>query len=365
MNSTDFEPSKSNAPRWRDWTWQAHPLIWVYPASLLVAAAPLGAKGLSVQTARLLCWLSAIAVQVFLCPRRPVLFGADDPSSRMMLWPLGLWQDGHFANLWRLAENGSVRIFRPVLGNLFVTLVCAISLGVLSVQISWNPFVGAGPWNLDGQEIPAWSALWWIGQLGHAHWILTVAAIVPAMPLAGGFALALLLDRLQWVDQDSRRLRRIVAWASVAFLALLGSMLVARDFAGGYCVILVALVIGLEARHQAKRDATEAFIENFVLGVIDEDDFEAGLDRLDKPRDSIRAKLRDWYRNVIRRRAAEAARNATIRKKQDEIRLDELLSRIHEAGYRSLGFSDRRFLRRISREIRDRRDPGGFGPPPP
>lgn len=364
MNSTGFEPSRSNVPRWRDWSWQAHPLIWVYPAALLVSAAPLGAKGLSLQAARLLCWISAIAMQVLLCPRRPALFGADDPTSRMMLWPLGLWNDGHFANLWRLAENGSLRIFRPVLGNAVVTVLLAIVLGISDVQISWNPFVIAGPWNLQGQELSPWSARWWLAELAHAHWVLAVAAIVPAMPLAGGLALAVLLDRLQWTDHDARRLRRIVAWACVAFLALLGIMLVARDFAGGYCVLLVALILALEARHQAKRDATEAFIENFVLGVIDEDDFEAGLEGLDKPRTSIRAFLRERYRNLLSRRAAEAARIATARQKHDETRLDELLARIHESGYSSLSSSERKFLKRVARDYRDRRDAADYGPPP-
>lgn len=330
--------------------------MWAYPAALLVMAAPLGAKGLSIQTARLLCWLSAIGVQMLLCPRRPMLFEPDDPSSRMKIWPLGLWFDGLFSNLWRLAEDSSSRILRPVIGNSLVLLVCALILGISSVQMTWNPFVAAGPWSLDGKEIPAFSALWWLGQVGHAHWILTIAAIIPAMPLAGGLALAMLLDRIQWRDQDARRLRRTISWATVAFLALLGAMLVANSYYGGYCVLLVAVVLGLEARLQARRDATEEFIENFVLGVIDEDDFEAGLDRIDKPGPSFRTKLRDWYRDYEKRRTAESAMAEKRRAEQSEERLDRVLSRIHESGFESLNLSDRWFLKRISRAYRDRLD---------
>ncbi len=356
MNLTGFEPSKSHSPQWRDWSWQAHPLMWAYPAALLVTAAPLGARGLSIQTARLLCWLSALGLQVFLCPRRPLLFESDDPSSSMRVWPLGLWHDGYLSNLWRLSEDGSPRIFRPVLGNAVVVLVTAVILGISSVQMTWNPFASAGPWNLDGQEIPLWSGLWWLGQIGQAHWILALAAIVPAMPLAGGLGLAMLLDRIQWRDHDARRVRRVIAWACIAFLGLLGTMLVANERAAGYCVILVALVLALEARKQVRRDATEEFIENFVLGVIDEEDFEAGLERLDKPGTSLRSKARVWFRNQRLRRASEASKAAELRRIHDEERLDRVLTRIHESGYGSINRSDRWFLKRIAREYRERRD---------
>jgi hypothetical protein len=356
MNSTGFEPPTSRAPQWRDWTWQPHPLIWIYPAAMLVVAAPFGASGLAQETARILCWISAIGVQVLLCPRRPQLFDAGDPSSRMRVWPLGLWHDGFFVNLWRLNDSGTGRIFLPIVGNAVVALTSALILGILSVQMTWNPFVSAGPWNLEGQAIAPWSGLWWLGQVGHAHWVLTLAAMIPAMPLAGGLGLALILDQLQWRDPEARQIRRIVSYASIAFLAILGAMLVANGHDGGYCVILVALVMGIEARKQMRRDATETFIENFVLGVIDEEDFEEGLDRLETRKDNFRGRLRDWLAERKRERASETQRRLRLRTIQDEERLDRVLESIHAAGIESLPWSDRRFLKRIARNYRSRRE---------
>jgi len=147
-----------------------------------------------------------------------------------------------------------------------------------------------------------------------------------------------------------------VAWLLLAFLGLLGTMLVANERAAGYCVILVALVLAIEARKQVRRDATEEFIENFVLGVIDEEDFEAGLERLDKPGTSLRSKARTWFRNQKIRRSAEASKAAELRRIHDEERLDRVLTRIHESGYGSISRSDRWFLKRIAREYRARRD---------
>ena len=359
MKAPDFEPMPIAWGRWRDWRWKAHALVWAFPAAMLVLAAEGGAKGMVAMLASLACWASAVGLQVLFCPQKPDIIMDEEESATMIVWPLGLALDGMFSSYWRLLKNGPGRMARLPLSNAVVALACAIALGLLNVQMSWNPLTLAGPWTINAELVPTFTAAWWLGRLGHAHWVLALAGLVPATPLAGGQLLAIMLDELQWPEVDARRIRRWFAVGSTLGLVISGAVAALSGMPGGYCVMIVGLIVGLEARHQDRRDAAVAFMDAFIASVDEDDepDIERALEALEKQRTRpARQVLADWYaaRRILKsqKRYARQVRQ----EKADEERLDQLLALIHEQGSGQLSRADRKFLKRMAHEYKQRRD---------
>lgn len=359
MKAPDFEPTPIAWGRWRDWRWHGQVLLWAYPAAMLVLAAGDGARAIVAMLASLACWASAVGLQVLLCPRRPEIIPADDDAGLMMVWPLGLDLDGLFSSYWRILKQGPARLARPPLGNAVVALACAIGLGLLNVQMSWNPLTLAGPWMISAELVPTFSAAWWLGRMGHAHWVLALAGLIPAMPLAGGQVLAILLDDLKWPELDARRIRRWFAVGSTLGLVAVGAGAALSSMAGGYCLMLVGLTVGLEARRQERRDAAVAFLDAFIASVDEEDDpdFERALDAMEKQRNRpLREVFANWYSARRLLKSQKRYDRQVRQEKANEQRLDELLAVIHEQGSRQLSRSDRQFLKRMSRTYKQRRN---------
>lgn len=359
MKAPDFEPTPLAIGRWKDWRWQAHVLLWAFPAAMLVLASPGGAKALAVMSANMLCWLSAVALQVLVCPVRPAELGSEDDSRCMTIWPLGLYLDGLFSSFWRLLNLGISRIARMPLANAVVAFICAISLGFLNVQMSWNPLVFAGPWTLDSTPLEPWGLAWWLGRLGHAHWVLALAALLPATPMAGGQMLAVLLDELNWSESDARQVRRWSAAGTAIGLAGLGLAAVIYGQQGGYVLLIIGLIVGFEARRQERRDDTVAFLENFINSAMeDESELDTFLENLNQrpPRKPPVERLKDWWQARRMIRAQKRFVLKTRQEKADEERLDQLLALIHEKGSEQLSRNDRKFLERMAREYKERRN---------
>lgn len=352
---------------WRGWVWHGHFFLWVFPAVQLVLAANAGASGLSIQSARILCWISAVAIQVAFAPQRPWLLTADDDFLRMTVWPFGIWHDARLSNLWRIHRQGISSILISPIANFCVAITCAVVLGFWNIQSSWNPLRLEGPWRLDDSLVETWSIFWWLGQLGHAHWTLTLAALLPALPMTGGQLVALALDHTNWKEAEARTVRRNFALATCILLIVLGCWQAITGHEGGYVVLLLGLIIGIEIRRQARRDAALAFIEAFLTSDLDDDLDDDSDDDLDdddtflenqllgrRDRRGFSTRIRDWFQS--RRQAIRTQRivRQIARESADTKRLDQLLEQIHERGLKSLTWQERRFLRKISERMRNR-----------
>lgn len=355
MKPPDFEPLPLKIGRWRGWRWQAHLLLWLFPAVVLVMSAPAGASGLAVGIASILCWLSAVSMQIVICPQRPILMTPDDESAVMTVWPLGLWQDGLFSSTWRLFDQGLSRMVQAPLGNLATALLSGLILRIFQVHMSWNPLTMSGPWLTDSSMVRTWSVLWWIGRIGHAHWVLALAAALPAMPLAGGQVVAIFLDKIQWPETEARRIRRYLAFGTCIGLILTGSAAALSDYPGGYCMMLAGLLIGLEARRQARRDAAVAFIEAFLTsGLIDDDELE-GFEAADKwYHQSSLEMIRQWYDRKRNSKIQNRKMRAIAQEESDHQRLDQLLVQIQAVGMKQIKLRDKWFLKRMSKKFRSR-----------
>lgn len=383
MKPSEFESIPISIGQWRGWNWHAHFLIWVFPVALLIVAASDGSAGLSQQTAKILCWLSAVALQVILCPRLPwhLVPEPDDDLYRMTIWPMGIWHDSRLSSLWRIHRQGAVSVLIPALANAMVAIACALILGLWNVQSSWNPVHIDGPWFLDGREVLPWSFFWWLGQLGHMHWVLALAAVIPAMPMTGGQVIALILDQTSWRETESRGIRRNFAIGSAAVLSVAGLWLVLKGENAGYILLLLGLMIGIEIRRQARMDAALAFIEAFIASDLNSDDDDdddemhsyyselAELTKLTSGNPWAKAhasgvspfdhriglldRVRHWYHSRRTRHQLNRMESERIRQISDAQQLDKILVQIHEQGIESLARKQRRFLARISNRMRD------------
>lgn len=365
MKPSEFEAMPLHIGQWRGWLWHYHYFMWVFPAVLLIVSASEGSSGLAVQLARILCWVSAVALQVAVCPKRPWVLTADSDYRKMTIWPLGIWHDARLSNLWRIHRQGAASVLGPPLANFFVALFCALFLGICNVQSSWNPIRLEGPWFLDGSHVQPFSLFWWMGQLGHAHWTLVVAACLPALPMTGGQLISLMLDHTHWNEVEARDVRRNFALATFLILVGLGTWQAITGHDGGFIVLMLGLIIGIEIRRQARRDAAMAFIEAFLTSDLAEDqqdsyaeeheredlDFENWLSKPRRP--PLQKRVSQWIKD--RRTLRILVKQERLRENQlaDLKRLDELLVQIHERGMTSLKWQERRFLRKMSERIKN------------
>ena len=356
MKSPEFEPLPLKIGHWRGWRWQSHMLLWLFPAVKLVISAPDGARGLAIGIADILCWFSAVGLQILICPQRPILMTEEDESAVMTVWPLGLWQDGLFSSTWRLFDQGLSRILQAPLANLVTALSCGVILGISQVQMSWNPLTFAGPWLMDAEPVRTWSGIWWIGRIGHAHWILALAAALPAMPMAGGQAVAIVLDKIQWPETDARRIRRYLAVGTAIGLIAIGAGSALIAYPGGYCMMIIGMIVGMEARRQARRDAAVAFVEAFLTsGLIDDDELEEFEEAISWQEKSTWEVIRHWVDKKRYDRTQNRKSRAINQQKSDLERLDQLLIKIQEVGLKKIRWRDQWFLKRMSKEFRSRR----------
>ena len=134
---------------------------------------------------------------------------------------------------------------------------------------------------------------------------------------------------------------------------------------------MLGLIIGIEIRRQARRDAAMAFIEAFLTSDLAEDqqdsyaeeheredlDFENWLSKPRRP--PLQKRVSQWIKD--RRTLRILVKQERLRENQlaDLKRLDELLVQIHERGMTSLKWQERRFLRKMSERIKNREKNSG------
>jgi Zn-dependent protease len=334
--------------RWQGYTFKIHVLYFVFPAMLLIASARNGAAGLSVRVAQMICWYAALVVQQWLIPYMEVDENDQDSRVEILIWPLGIWHTSPLSSLWSTDDRGKIPAMWPSLANLLISFISAVVLGMLSIKSSWNPVAFDGPWTVDDLPITPFSAIWWLGQWGHVNWMIGLASLLPAAPLAGVHLVNHVFETTRWDRIEAIRLRRLIAVLTGLFCLLTGIWLVSRQQNGGFVVMMVGLAIFLETRQQIGYDNSIEFIQLFLAEessrkkpgrttLFDDSESRGSFTRL---RDYLAEK-----RQSTRDRRLEKEREERI---LDSQRLDRLLALIHERGLKSLGWRDRRFLRKMA-----------------
>jgi stage IV sporulation protein FB len=225
--------------------------------------------------------------------------------------------------------------------NFLVAIITAPILIAWQVPVTelMNPLVPPVPTTAG---VFAVSLLFWL------NFILTVFNLLPAFPMDGGRILRAVLWKFLGF-------RQAVLWAalvgqSVAVLLFIAAIVLGEgaSFAKISCVLLAVFVF-VSARAEVYR-LQEASEEDAFLGY----DFSQGYTSLERdvkaPPEPRLGPVQQWLEN---RRLAKLERQRQI-EVSEELRLDDILARLHEVGREGLSEEDRRILDRVSARYRNR-----------
>ncbi|MBL9124174.1 MAG: site-2 protease family protein [Planctomycetaceae bacterium] len=180
------------------------------------------------------------------------------------------------------------------------------------------------------------------------NWMLAVVNLLPAMPLDGGRFLRAVL----WQRFDYRSAVLQVAWAAkfTAFALLVAGWWLSGQYPFVWVgFALFALLLWFSARQDTEKaldqDTDDAeFAYDFSQGYTS---LERTVETSRKPRPGL---LRQW----IDQRRDEKQRRQRELEQQEDLRMDDVLARLHKVGVERLSPEDRALLERVSNRYRNR-----------
>ena len=258
---------------------------------------------------------------------------------QIMLWPLGglvpVCPSQDPQREWLTAMAG------PVINLLICVFLAPVLLLTHHAQLlSFTlPPVEAG----DAFSWPLVVALaFWL------NWMLAIVNLLPAMPLDGGRALRAIL----WQRFDYRSAVLQVAWA--AKLTALGLVVAGWLLSGTYPFIwvgfaLFALLLWFSARQEADK-VLDSDSDDGLFGY----DFSQGYTSLERTYEAGRKPRPGMLRQWIDNRRDEKLRRQREVEIQEDLRVDDVLARLHELGVDQLSEEERALLNRVSHRYRNR-----------
>jgi stage IV sporulation protein FB len=187
------------------------------------------------------------------------------------------------------------------------------------------------------------------------NWSLLVVNLIPAFPLDGAYALrAAILDR--WPLIKPAEASAIVARTAQVLACLLAAGALLWPFDEDqlflpirFSLVVFAILLFFAARQRRLTDEREQSDNPFLgyeftgsLAALERDLEESGTPRP--------GPLRRW---IKQRRQARLLRQRQL-EQEEERRVDEILTRLHEQGMQSLSVEDRAILDRVSARYRSR-----------
>ena len=271
-------------------------------------------------------------------------------------------------------QSELVALMAGTLVNAAICLAAAFSLAVGpdSVELfkMLNPLTLGSLQAGEASSISgALKVVFWI------NWMLILVNLIPAFPFDGGYSLRALLSML-WPELDARQSRiticRVGMVISVVLLLLASYSMLQSSVQINlneprpldpqltwFALMLLSIYIFFIARREGLQPSEQEEHEDTVFGY----DFSQGYTSLER---SSRKPHRAGEHvegvvppaNIIgrwleKRRAVHRQREIA-QEIEDERRVDEILSRLHERGMRSLSPEDRALLDRVSKRYRSR-----------
>ena len=272
-------------------------------------------------------------------------------------------------------QSELVMLMAGVLVNAALCLVCGCILLVadpnLSLQRIFNPLaigdISERSASLDGVRLVFW-----------VNWCLVLVNLIPAFPFDGGRIVQALLT-LMWPESNMRQTRlticRLSQIISIVLLVLAwltmtqqtsegvgpGEELPLDPHVGWFSLVLLSIFVFFNARRERlqqteiEQDEDTVFGYDFSQGYTS---LERGLEDCDEEEEEDEgvhrpAPLGLFSRWLENRREAQRQR-LIEQERDDEQRVDEILSRLHQYGMRSLSHEDRSLLERVSKRYRSR-----------
>jgi len=340
--------------RWRGLRVRLHMFFLLFAVFTLflgwkASLGPDASDGLLVAAASLLILLASVLLHEFGHYCAALRFGGD--GDEIVLGPFG-----GMASMRPPLEPRNECLMH-LAGPVMNFTLCLLAGGVLALQQDsqllnmLHPLRPAGL--VDGPGwVQALKLAFWI------NWMLFLVNLLPTFPFDGGRALRAALSML-WPDASPRRAAATVAL--IAKIAALGLSAVAvvlliwgpPSEAGlvpsWFALLLLAIFVYFSAKQEEDR-AQDIDLDDDVLGY----DFSQGytsLERTDEAgMETPGGPVRRW---LEQRREAYEERQREI-EADEERRVDEILSRLHNQGMESLSEEDRSLLKRVSDRYRQR-----------
>jgi hypothetical protein len=201
-----------------------------------------------------------------------------------------------------------------------------------------NPLMAPGVEAVEGRAVAPWSSAALAATLLWTHWVVLLVSLVPAPPSAAGRVAASAIA-LRWPPAQAARMVGRLSQALGGLAGIAAMAVLATTGAGTASMVLFLAGLawffwGREEASAASRSMTP-FPELQPAGVAVER--EPGV-------------LHQWLRQWKAVRQERAQRQQA----EDDRRMDEVLSRIHDAGINSLSSEERAILDRVSARYRSR-----------
>ena len=187
------------------------------------------------------------------------------------------------------------------------------------------------------------------------NWMLLLANLLPVYPLDGGRALRAGLSLL-WPNLGRRNaVMGVAALAKLVFVGLLIAAWLVRDAEPKqpvpvwFALVLLAIFVFFGAKQESDRQIVEdedeaLFGYDFSQGYTS---LEESVEQPHRPHPGPVARWMEHRRELQRRQRQET-------EAEEDRRVDEILSRLHETGMSGLSAQDRALLQRVSARYRSR-----------
>lgn len=344
-----------NLGRWAGVQVRAHFLLVLF-ASLSVLQAAISEEAAVLPT---LGWLALLVLALALheLGHLGVAVAREVEPEDVNLWPLGNLlspiQSSTYSS--RGADAAIVALAGPLVNG---AVAIAISLGMsmfTDARMVLNPFGnpdgGGAPPMADGVGYAApFSVAWILGWFGYINWVLFLANLIPALPLDGGRALRSLVDPAWSPGSRDGLIGPWTARVSAIVLVLVGVIRILMGSYGGVALLGLALLVYMFARIESRMFDEGGFLDDGLFGY----DFSQGYTSLEAGPATVRPRREGVLRRWRRRREEQRRRRSEARVAADELRMDQILDKIHREGRDSLSPAENRFLVRVSAKYKSR-----------
>jgi Zn-dependent protease len=273
----------------------------------------------------------------------------DGDAHEILLWPLG----GLAAiEVPQQARAHFVAVAAGPLTNLGLCLVAGLLLMWRTgfevyppLHPFWYPYRPSAnvlaelpTWGGAAKEYTALTAEVLLARIFWVNWVLFLLNLLPAFPLDGGR----LAQCLLWPWYGFRQATLFAIFIGFVTMLLIGIAAIAWN---EVLPLLLAAFIYLTCRHQWI--ILETGGEESLFGY----DFSQGYTSLEGEAPPRRRRPNFWQR-WKQKRALQKRLREQERRQAEELRMDELLDKVHREGLNALTEEERRFLKRVSDQKR-------------
>jgi stage IV sporulation protein FB len=262
-------------------------------------------------------------------------------AEQVLLWPLG-----GLVQVNTTTPEPRQEWPTAIAGLLANLMVCAFVAPILMVSGSWTSLrLNPLSFPLADSQFP-WQAA--LGLLFWTNWLLIVANLLPAYPLDG----ARLLRAVLWEKLGYRTAVLQVVRVSkiVALLLLVAALVLHQHYPGAVIPLALLAIITFFGARQEVEKLQDPDADDAPFGY----DFSQGYTSLERTTSAPSRHKPGLLRRWLDARREERLRRQRQAEELEDLRVDDVLSRLQQFGMQGLSYEDRALLHRVSLRYRNR-----------